>query len=145
MNEIHHALLILTDHDKKNIVLTEFVTKSQQKIFWTLSIKIWRKLLLTDVLFIYFLLQKNDPSHVFASYLAPVIIYCRGSAEDFGVITLFLGEEKGGSVVTENPKGGITENFGRIQRRDHSNLLEKYGGGGRKTWGGRSRSHQTSD
>ena len=35
---------------------------------------------------------------------------------------------KGGSVVTENPKGGITENFGRIQRRDHSNLLEKYGG-----------------
>ena len=38
---------------------------------------------------------------------------------------------KGGSVVTENPKGGITENFGRIQRRDHSNLLEKHGGGGK--------------
>ena len=37
---------------------------------------------------------------------------------------------KGGSVVTENPKGGITENFGRIQRRDRSNLLEKHGGGG---------------
>ena len=62
------------------------------------------------------------------------------------MITLFLGEEKGGSVVTENPKGGITENFGRIQRRDHSNLLEKYGWG-RKTWGGGEdrESHQTSD
>ena len=31
----------------------------------------------------------------------------------------------GGSVVTENPKGGITGNFGRIQRGDHSNLLRK--------------------
>ena len=31
----------------------------------------------------------------------------------------------GGSVVTENPKGGIAENFGRIQRGDHSNLLRK--------------------
>ena len=31
-------------------------------------------------------------------------------------ITWFLGEQKGGSVVTENPKGGIAENFGRIQR-----------------------------
>ena len=31
-----------------------------------------------------------------------------------------------GSVVTENPKGGgIAENFGRIQRGDHSNLLGK--------------------
>ena len=45
---------------------------------------------------------------------------------------------KGGSVVTENPKGGITENFGRIQRRDHSNLLEKYGGE-KNMGGGRSR------
>ena len=55
------------------------------------------------------------------------------------MITLFLGEEKGESVVTENSKGGITENFGRIQRRDHSNLLEKHGGGGDRE------SHQTSD
>ena len=61
------------------------------------------------------------------------------------MITLFLGEEKGGSVVTENPKGGITENFGRIQRRDHSNLLEKYGGGGEKHGGEDRESHQTSD
>ena len=39
----------------------------------------------------------------------------------------------GGSVLTENPKGGIAENFGRIQRGDHSNLLRKRrhsGGGG---------------
>ena len=31
-----------------------------------------------------------------------------------GGITWFLGEQKGGSVVTENPKGEISENFGRI-------------------------------
>ena len=48
-------------------------------------------------------------------------------AEDFagGGVTRFLGEQKGGSVVTENPKGGVTENFGRIQRGDQSNLLTK--------------------
>ena len=40
-------------------------------------------------------------------------------------ITWFLEEKRGGSVVTENPKGGISENFGRIQRGDHSNLLGK--------------------
>ena len=33
-----------------------------------------------------------------------------------GGITLFLGEQKGRSVVTENPKQEITENFRRIQR-----------------------------
>ena len=31
-----------------------------------------------------------------------------------GGITWFLEEQKGGSVVTENQKGEITENFGRI-------------------------------
>ena len=36
-----------------------------------------------------------------------------------GGITSFWGEEKGGSVVAENPKGGIAENFGKIQRGDH--------------------------
>ena len=40
--------------------------------------------------------------------------------EDFRGITLFLGEQKGGSVVTENPKGEITKNFGRIQRGDNT-------------------------
>ena len=45
----------------------------------------------------------------------PVIIYRLGGG----------GGQKGGSVETENPKGGITENFGRIQRGDHSNLLGK--------------------
>ena len=40
--------------------------------------------------------------------------------------------------VTEKPKGGITENFGRIQRGDHSNLLGNEdmageGGGGRES------------
>ena len=28
-----------------------------------------------------------------------------------------------GGIITVNPKGGITENFGRIQKGDHSNLL----------------------
>ena len=52
----------------------------------------------------------------------PVIIYRRGEMggggreKIVGGITWFLGEQKGGSVVTENPKGGITENFGRIQK-----------------------------
>ena len=31
-------------------------------------------------------------------------------------ITRLLGEKQGGWVVTENPKGGVAENFGRIQR-----------------------------
>ena len=31
-------------------------------------------------------------------------------------ITSFVAEQKGRSVVTEIPKGGIAENFGRIQR-----------------------------
>ena len=38
---------------------------------------------------------------------------------------LIFGRTKGGSVVTENPKGKIAENFRRIQRGDHSNLLGK--------------------
>ena len=42
-----------------------------------------------------------------------------------GGVTRFLEEQKEGSVVTENPKGGITENFGRIRGGDHSNLLRK--------------------
>ena len=55
----------------------------------------------------------------------------------FGGITLYLGVQKGESVVTEKPKEGITENVGRIQRRDHSNLLRKWRhwgrGGSRKS------------
>ena len=65
---------------------------------------------------------------------APVIIYRRGGgggAEDFRGITWFLGEQKGGSVVTENPKEGITENFGRIQRGESLKFAWKI-----KTWGG---------
>ena len=45
----------------------------------------------------------------------------------------------GGSVVTENPKGGSAENFGRIQRGDHSNLLRK-----RRHSGGRGGSRKSS-
>ena len=54
-----------------------------------------------------------------------------------GGITRFLGEQKGGSVVTENPKGGIAENFGRIQRGITQIFLENEDGGDRKSyWGG---------
>ena len=54
-----------------------------------------------------------------------VIIYPLGGGENFRGDHLIVGEQKEGSVVTENPKGGIAENFGRIQRVDHSSLLGK--------------------
>ena len=53
-------------------------------------------------------------------YLSP-----REGRGDFRGGHLILEEQKGGSVVTENPKGGIAENFGRIQTVGHSNLLGK--------------------
>ena len=43
------------------------------------------------------------------NYLSP------GGGKDFRGITWFSGEQKGGPVVAENPKGGIAENVGRIQ------------------------------
>ena len=45
---------------------------------------------------------------------------------------MILGEQKGGSVVTENPKWGIAENFRRIRRRTTQICLknEDVGGGG---------------
>ena len=53
----------------------------------------------------------------------PIIIYRQGElggggggAGNFRGDHLSFGRTKGGSVVTENPKGGITGNFGRIQR-----------------------------
>ena len=42
------------------------------------------------------LFTKNDPSHVFARYLGPVIIYRLGRAEDFGGYHLIFGRTKGG-------------------------------------------------
>ena len=48
-----------------------------------------------------------------------------GGAGNFRGNHLSFGRTKGGSVVTENPKGGITGNIGRIQRGNHSNLLGK--------------------
>ena len=44
-----------------------------------------------------------------------------------------MGEKKGGSVVAKNPKGGIAENFGRIQRVEPLKFawkMKTYGGGG---------------
>ena len=50
----------------------------------------------------------------------------RKAVEDFGGDHLIFRRTKGGSVIThENPKGRIAENFGRIQRGDHSNVLGK--------------------
>ena len=43
-------------------------------------------------------------------------------------------------METENPRGGIAENFGRIQRGDYSNLLGK----SRHKGGGDRGSHQMS-
>ena len=51
-----------------------------------------------------------------------------------------MGEQKGGSVVTENRKGGFTENFGRIQRGGPLKFAWKM-----KTWrggGGDREKHQ---
>ena len=68
---------------------------------------------------------------------APVIIYRLGGrgAEDFRGITWFLGEQKGGSAVTENPKGRITENFGRIQGGPLKFVwkIKSWGGGDRES------------
>ena len=44
----------------------------------------------------------------------------RGRGRILGGIIWFLGDQKGGSVVTENPKGEKAENFGRIHKKgDH--------------------------
>ena len=40
-----------------------------------------------------------------------------------------MGEQKGGSVVSENPKRGISENFRRIQRGSTEICLGGRGGG----------------
>ena len=53
------------------------------------------------------------PNYNFIGSEGPVIVYRRGG-RILKRITWFLGEQKGGSVVTENPKAEITENFGRI-------------------------------
>ena len=37
---------------------------------------------------------------------------------------LFFRRKKEGSVVTEDPKGGVTENFGRIQKEATQICLE---------------------
>ena len=50
----------------------------------------------------------------------------------WGGITRFVGEQKGGSFVTENPKEGITENFGRIQRGTTQICLENGDMGGNR-------------
>ena len=57
-----------------------------------------------------------------------------GEVEGFGEETWFLGEQKEGSVVTENPRGRITENFGRIQGGNNQICLENedIGGGDRE-------------
>ena len=40
--------------------------------------------------------------------------------------SLFIAGGGGGSLdFKKNPKGGITENFARIQKGDHSNFLGK--------------------
>ena len=56
--------------------------------------------------------------------------------EYFGGDHLIFRRKKEGSVVTEDPKGGVTENFGRIQKEATQICLENEdmagGGGARK-------------
>ena len=69
----------------------------------------------------------------------PVIIYRRGGMgggggreKIVGGITWFLGEQKGGSVVTENPKGGITDSEGGTTQIFLENEDMEGGRGGRE-------------
>ena len=70
------------------------------------------------------LFTKNDPSHVFARYLGPVIIYRLGRAEDFGGTTWFLGEQRGGISRNWEPKRGDHWKLWKDSEGDHSILLE---------------------
>ena len=58
----------------------------------------------------------NSALTVPSNYLGTGHYLLPGGRRILAGITWFLGEQKGGSVVTENPKKGIVENFGRIQR-----------------------------
>ena len=58
----------------------------------------------------------NSALTVPSNYLGTGHYLLPGGRRILAGITWFLGEQKGGSVVTENPKKGIIENFGRIQR-----------------------------
>ena len=51
-----------------------------------------------------------------SNYLGTGHYLLPGGRRILGGITWFLEEQKAGSVVTENPKEGIIENFGRIQK-----------------------------
>ena len=53
-----------------------------------------------------------------------------GGAEDLREDHLIFRGTKGGSVVTENPKGGITEKFGKIRRGTIQICLENEDIGG---------------
>ena len=61
---------------------------------------------------------------LFASQNETTLYGCN-DVYDFGGDHLIFRRTKGGSVVTENPIGGITENSGRFQRGNHSNFLGK--------------------
>ena len=52
--------------------------------------------------------------------------YLGGGGEDH----LIFRRTKEGSVVTEDPKGGVTENFGRIQKEATQICLENEDMGG---------------
>ena len=56
-----------------------------------------------------------------------------GEAEDFRGDHLILERKKGRSVVTENPKGGIAENFGRGRTTQICLENEDMEGGSRKS------------
>ena len=67
----------------------------------------------------------NESTCIFSDLRDRSLFIAAGGEGDFRGGHLILEEQKGGSVVTENPRGGIAENFGRIQTVGHSNLLGK--------------------
>ena len=78
----------------------------------------------------------SAPYKPFAHDRRAILAFCIITAKHIRDRSLFI---PWGSVVTENPKGGIAKNFGRIQRGDHSKLLGKcrhvVGGGGEAATG----------
>ena len=101
---------------------------------------VWHAAVIVSVTHKWFLLEfhgelKNELDSREKTLGGPVMIYRLEGRRILGGISWFLGEQKGGWVVTENPKGRITEDFGRIERGGPLKLAWKMqtcmaGGGG---------------
>ena len=117
----------LTVYNPLFFVLKLWLNKLMRCFYWSVSSKWWE---------CYWTLRKAKTRVLKARTRKELrdqsLFIAWGKGDLGGGITWFLGEQEGGSVVTENPKGGITENFARIQRGDHSISLGKWRHVGRK-------------